>query len=183
MRLSFEVLLRLENSSRYCFLYVAVIAYRAYVDSRLSYGVIFWGNSVDIDRLLRVQKRCIRAIFGMKQTESCRQLFVRERIMTVISLYVYHSVLFMNENKAYFSDCVKTHKYDTRKKEDLVNERYKYTYLQRNVKYNIIKIYNLLPEDKRNIPSRNLKKWLKSILTQKPYYTLSEFFEDGDRFL
>lgn len=181
-----------SNLSKYCYALrtltesvstdVAVTAYRAYIHSRLSYGIIFWGNSVDIERVLILQKRCIRGIYKMAQTESCREIFVRNGIMTVISLYIYHAVIFVSENKEFFLDCVRTHGYDTRGKHNLVNEKYKYTYLQRNVKYSIIKIFNSLPENKRNITSSLLKKWLKHCLIQRPYYCLSEFFSDEYKF-
>ena len=58
----------------------AVVAYHAYIQSRLRYGVIFWGNSSDIHRVMVMQKRCLRGIFKMKQQESCKPIFIEKNI-------------------------------------------------------------------------------------------------------
>lgn len=45
----------------------ALNAYYGYVQSALSYGLIFWGHSTDFIKAFKMQKRCIRAISGLKQ--------------------------------------------------------------------------------------------------------------------
>ncbi|CAH2268158.1 jg8165 [Pararge aegeria aegeria] len=40
----------------------ALMAYHAFVVSSLRYGLVIWGNSVDIQRLFIEQKKCIRTI-------------------------------------------------------------------------------------------------------------------------
>ena len=40
----------------------ALSAYFAYIHTRISYGIIFWGNASDVNRILVLQKRCLRTI-------------------------------------------------------------------------------------------------------------------------
>lgn len=47
----------------------ALSAYYACAQSRLQYGLLFWGGSVEMDRLLLFQKRCIRNTFGLRRTD------------------------------------------------------------------------------------------------------------------
>lgn len=42
----------------------ATLAYHGYASSMLRYGLILWGNSVDVTKVFRAQKSCIRAICG-----------------------------------------------------------------------------------------------------------------------
>jgi len=66
----------------------ALISYFAYLESRFRYGIIFWGTSVDINRVFIMQKKCIRNIFGMKTRDSCRPVFVQKEILTMFGLYI-----------------------------------------------------------------------------------------------
>jgi len=49
--------------------------YFAYVHSVISYGIIFWGNSLLSANIFKIQKRIIRIIMKTGRRESCRQLF------------------------------------------------------------------------------------------------------------
>ena len=63
--------------------------YFAHVHSLISYGVIGWGSSTELSRVLILQKRAVRAILGLNSRTSCRQLFSQLGIMTVVSLYIF----------------------------------------------------------------------------------------------
>lgn len=74
----------------------ALTAYHAYIHSKIKYGIIFWGNSVEIQRILVLQKRCLRNIFNMKQSESCKRVFIDNKILTIISLYIYMNQFYLS---------------------------------------------------------------------------------------
>lgn len=76
--------------------------YHAFVYSVFKYGIIFWGNASESERVFKVQKRIVRNIFGLKRRESCRQVFKKEGIMTMYSTYIREAVLFVNKNRQYF---------------------------------------------------------------------------------
>ena len=143
------------NMARYCYALkiisqninceIALIAYHAYIQSRIRYGIIFWGNSTDVNKVFILQKRCIRNILNMKSTDSCRQVFVTKGILTITSQYILEAVIFVSENKYLFDDCDKTHPHNTRNKHDLVTPNIpNFTYIQKNVQFSLIKIYNKL---------------------------------------
>lgn len=78
------------------------VAYYAYVYSRLCYGVVVWGNSVDANRVFIMQKRTIRSIFGMRVRESCRPIFKRFKILTFTSIYILECTKFVRQNLQFF---------------------------------------------------------------------------------
>lgn len=158
----------------------AINAYHAYVHSKIRYGVIFWGNSTEVNRVAILQKRCLRSIFNMKPTESCRMIFREWGILTVACTYIYESVLFIKQNPELFSGHHRNHKYSTRKKENLLESKTNYTFLQKNVHFSIIKIYNRISEEVRRLDIKTLKVKLKNLLIDRAYYTMEEFHADRD---
>ncbi|KAL3613152.1 hypothetical protein CASFOL_042999 [Castilleja foliolosa] len=75
-----------------------LMAYFGYVQSVLSYGLIFWGNSVDAIDAFKIQKRCVRALCGMSQQSSCKPLFQRYGILPLPCLYIKEVVLFVKKH-------------------------------------------------------------------------------------
>lgn len=176
------------NMSQYCYalrvvahfvnVEAALSAYHAYVQSRVRYGIIFWANSTNAVKILKIQKRCLRLIFDMKPTDSCRMLFRDKGILTLASLYIYESSIFVKENIHHLFKSLE-HSYDTRNKTLLSTNKKNYSYIQRNVEYSVIKIYNKLPDNIRNLHTEAMKRKLKQILVKKAYYTMDEYFSDA----
>ena len=108
----------------------------------------------------------------MKQTESCKSVFIQKRILTVISLYIYELVMFVYHNSELFKNCERVHAHDTRHKSNLLPERCKYSYIQRNVHFNIIQIVNSFPTKLRQVPRNDLRLVLKTYLIGKAFYSL-----------
>jgi hypothetical protein len=63
--------------------------YYAYFQSLLSYGLIFWGNSINAKLIFRLQKRAIRAMMQIPKTASCKQHFKSLHILTTFTISVY----------------------------------------------------------------------------------------------
>lgn len=152
----------------------AVEAYHAFIQSRIRYGIIFWAGFLESNRLFILQKKCIRNLFCLKYTESCKQYFIKHSILTIPALYILESVLFISKNKDLFGD-ISNHKYNTRHKDNISCETFRYSYLQKNVTFSIINIYNKLPKNVRNLPLNKLKHKLKVFLVNGAYYTVDEF--------
>lgn len=179
------------NMAKYCYALkvisqninseTAFVAYHAYIQSRIRYGIIFWGNSSNIDRVFILQKRCLRNILNMKQTDSCRPIFIERGILTITSQYILEAVIFVSENRTLFNDCDRTHPYDTRNKHELIVPNIpNYSYIQKNVHSCLIKIFNKLPNEIKTLPVKKLKLQLKNILINKAYYVIEEYLNDGD---
>ena len=159
----------------------ALIAYHAHVHSRIGYGILLWGNGSEVDRILILQKRCLRNIYNLKQQDSCRRLFGQLGILTVVSTYIYEASVFIKKHNDLFSGHMKTHSYSTRNKSDLVYNRTNLSYIQKNTHCSIIRVFNWLPSCLRQLPLKRFKIKLKNFLAKRTYYTMEEYFSDTFR--
>jgi hypothetical protein len=74
---------------------ILLMSYFAYFHSIMSYGIIFWGNSIYANRIFKLQKRVIRIITGVGNRDSCRELFKNLKILTLVSQYIYSLVILL----------------------------------------------------------------------------------------
>lgn len=149
-------------------------AYYAYVASTLRYGLIFWGNSTDKERVFIAQKRCIRAICRLKRRDSCKPYFNKLSILTLPSLYILEISLFVKNNLNLFN----TYR----------SERYKYkvsafsratTLFDKSVYGMATRIFNNIPKEIRETDDVDLfKHKLNKLLVAKTYYSIDDFFND-----
>lgn len=149
-------------------------AYHAYVGSTLSYGVLYWGYSTDKEIAFKAQKKCIRSICGLRQTDSCKQHFISLKILTLPSLFIYLASILVKSNITSYDTLT-----SSRLKNTLRNKT-SHTRAYRNSVFCMsIKIYNKLPIDIKNINSIIVfKRKLKDMLIKKAYYSIAEFLEE-----
>ncbi|CAK1580698.1 unnamed protein product, partial [Parnassius mnemosyne] len=81
----------------------ALSAYHGYVSSVLSYGLLLWGNSVDVGKAFRVQKKCVRAICGAWSLDSCKPLFHKFHILPLVCMYIRELCVFVKQHPQYFT--------------------------------------------------------------------------------
>ena len=154
--------------------------YFAYFHSVLEYGIIFWGASVESKRIFLQQKRLLRIMTGLSSRATCRTLFVELKILTS-SQYILSLMKFLSLNLDLFTFNYSVHNINTRLKPKLHKPSINLKIYQRSPYYNCINVYNKLPEDLANL-LQNKKQFifqLKKYLTNKPYYTLQEFFDQS----
>lgn len=176
-----------QNMAQYCYalgvvarfvnVEAAFIAYHAYIQSRVRYGIIFWANASDAYRILNLQKKCLRCILDKRPRDSCRNIFREKKILTLFCLYIYEAVIFVKENILLFKTL--EHEHNTRYKKNLSTNKINFSYIQKNVEFSITKIYNKLPSELKNLHINKLKRELKQILIKKAYYTIEEYFLDN----
>ena len=114
----------------------------------ISYGVEIWGAAADvhIGRILLLQKRAVRMMFGLGYTESCREVFIREKLLTVHSLYIFKLLTFFIKNKNGFSSCKDIHNHDTRNKDNFYVQRTHLKLTENSPFINGQKLLNRLPD-------------------------------------
>lgn len=155
----------------------ALTSYHGYVSSVLSYGLILWGNSVDIDRAFKVQKKCMRAVCNAKFDDSCRPLFKLLNVLPLPSMYIRDVGLFVHTNPQYFKTRGEvSHRY-TRAR--FASQLYKplcrkYLY-ERNVFNMCIVIYNSLPADIKLLRGNVFKSKLTKWLLEKCFYSVNDY--------
>jgi hypothetical protein len=74
------------------------LVYFAYFHSVLSYGLFFWGNSTDSNKIFYIQKKIIRIMTGVKSSLAFRKLFQKFNILPLASEFILCLLLFVVEN-------------------------------------------------------------------------------------
>lgn len=155
----------------------ALTAYYGYVFSVLNYGLLIWGNSVDINRAFIIQKKCLRAIYGLEPHESCKPLFKKYNILTLPSMYIYEIGKFVKTNPHLFKTTSDI--YNTKSARHANRLGYpktpKSAYYTKNCYAMCIKVYNALPKDIKEMCFHKFKKELKKWLATKPFYSVNDF--------
>ncbi len=57
--------------------------YYALAYSHLSYNIVNWGSTFELNRIFIAQKRILRLIFGMSPLDSCKSVFKKHNLLTV----------------------------------------------------------------------------------------------------
>jgi len=154
------------------------MVYHSLFHSVMCYGIMFWGNSPHTHIIFKVQKRVLRIIVGAGYRDSCRELFKELKILTLSSQYILSLLLFVIQNRGYFTSNISFHNINTRQKNDLHLPQVSLTMYQKGVLYSGIKIFNALPMTIKSISSnpKQFKVTLKNYLLSHSYYSLHEFF-------
>lgn len=151
--------------------------YFAYVQSRLSYGIIFWGSSAFLQRLFVMQKRILRCMLFISSRTSCRGYFADAEILTLPGLYVYRLLVFYRENQQLFpTNRDVSMSVSTRYSQRLSVPQHRLTLYERSAYYGAITAYNALPEHIRNSSNTGaFCRSVKSYLTRESFYSFEEF--------
>lgn len=158
-----------------------IIAYHAYVASTLRYGIIFWGNCTKKDTIFKAQKRIIRSMCGLKTTDSCKPYFKKNEILTLTSLYIYEVALFVKTNPNLFIKAADVHhssRIRSIHRNRICIQSSKTALMNKSVFCMSPLIYNKIPNSIRDLDLKLFKRKLFKLLTDKCYYTITEFFGD-----
>ena len=152
--------------------------YYAEVDSRLRYGICFWGGSTLSCNVFIAQKRVIRCMAGLSITETCKNVFKEYGILTLPCLLIYELCRYVYINKDKFESNKDVHGINTRQKNN-----FHIPFRSLNITLNSpnslgLRVYNHLPQDIKNCNSMILfKKRLKLYLLNETFYKLDEYFQ------
>jgi hypothetical protein len=120
------------------------LIYFYHFHSVLSYGIIFWGNSVHSKYIYRIQKRTIKVITNSGIRDSCWELFKKLQILTLYSQYIYSLTMFVVKNRDLFKLNSGIHNVGTRHNNDFRLPSAQSKLFQKGVFYSGIKTYNHL---------------------------------------
>lgn len=151
--------------------------YHANFESRIRYGIIFYGQSTDIGRVFVCQKRVLRIILQMKVNETCRGKFKTNNLMTVHAIYIQECILYFFKNKLTFQQHMPQNNYVTRNLEYSF-PRHRLTLYEHGPYYNAIKCYNKLPRDIKLITQlKPFKTAVYKFLVHLEPYSLKEYLD------
>lgn len=155
-------------------------AYHGLVAAILRYGLIFWGNSTLSNLVFKAQKRCIRSMFRLQTTDSCKPKFIEHKILTLSSLYILEVALFVKLNPNYFPRLCDRVQRNRRDQYKLCLHKAKKTLMRNSIFCMGPVIYNRIPKELRELNVNVFKSRLKSILADKCYYTINEYLSDSE---
>jgi hypothetical protein len=172
----------LRRLAMYCNRTVLKNAYYALVHSRLRYGIVLWGASTigNTERVLRMQKRALRCVAGLKNRDSCREYFRNLRVLTFPAIYVLETIRFAL-SKITSNDFIGAQNrcYITRSNGNctLPLPRVRLEISEKKPSYAGIKLFNSLPAHLRmEVEDRkSFFKSLKQYLLNKCPYKINEF--------
>ena len=152
------------------------IFYHAVIESKLRYGICFWGSSPSMNDVLICQKRIIRSIAGLKRLDSCKQSFKDLEILTAFGLYIFELCVYTYNNKEKFLCNYNFHNFNTRNKSN-IHLGFTSLSLKKTSPNFIGPVYfNKLPNHIKNCRSINtFKKELEPYLVQLVVYSLKDF--------
>jgi hypothetical protein len=156
-----------------------LMTYYAYAHSIMSYGIVFWGNSIHSDQIFKIKKRIVRIIMKVGNRDSCRPLFKSLNILPFYSQHIFSISIFVVKNLDKFVTNSDIHGVHTRQGSDLRYPTCELTKVQKGLSFTGIGIFNNLPLSIKNL-SEDINKFkcsLKKILQVGSFYPLDEYYE------
>jgi hypothetical protein len=171
---SLYALKRIKNTSDAA---TTKIAYHALFESHIRYSLIVWGgtSAQNLNRILVLQKRAIRTMSEpqLGYRDSCRDEFPKQKILTLISLYIKEVIVFVvEENQQRGQD---THQHNTRHASNFTLAPHHTSRFEKKPSYIGRKLFNVLPDDMKVLKGNELKRTLTRWLLDRPFYSLDEF--------
>lgn len=124
------------------------VVYHSYFESVVKYGIIFWGNSSKMVKVLTLQKAIVRSMCNANPKESCRPLLKNLNILSIPCLYIYELIIFVHRHPELFAENNFKHEYSTRNKENFMLPTHRLKLFSQTPEYMGMKIYNILKNKK-----------------------------------
>jgi exonuclease III len=158
----------------------AILAYHGYVSSALKYGISVWGNCTDVNKVFIIQKKCVRAVCGAGPRDSCRPLFKRLGLLTLVGLYVLELACLVRKFPCYFERPKNNTKLRARDMSKLLMPPCRTSLFRKNCYVMSIQVYNKIPHEIRLLTDKMFEAKLKKWLRDKCFYTLGEFVNNKE---
>ena len=156
--------------------------YHSNIMSRFRYGIILWGRCAFADEVFIEQKKMIRILFNRPINSHCKEIFIKHRLLTIPSLYIFETINFaVIHNFINPSNLLPKHGYNS-SHHRIDNFKIRLSTSENNVKYSAIQLFNALPLELR-ISFKNehiniFRKGVKKYCLDKAFYCIKEFIPD-----
>jgi hypothetical protein len=157
----------------------AVVAYHSLFHSHLRYGIAAWGSasSGNLNRILVIQKKTVRTILRLHHLEHCKPYFSKLEILTIISQYIFDTIIFAKKSQLITRSKIHTH--NTRNRNNFNIPYHNLNKTSNTPTHKGSFFFNLLPQQlKDTTPINSFTKKLKKYLISRPYYNITEFIND-----
>ena len=153
------------------------MAYFAFFQSTLEYGLLLWGGTSYINEVLLLQKKVIRIIGGVSFNEHCKPIFCKLKIMTVVNLHIYKVLVYVKQNINDMSRRQDIHQYYTRSAKCVDVPYTRLSKIKQSYATQGIKFWNKLPTHIQNLNVNQFKSRIHNWLVQVPFYSTKEYHE------
>ena len=154
------------------------VAYYGMFQAHLTYGLLSWGHSAVSDRVFGIQRRVIRFMDGRGYQEDCRSSFVRLRLLTLPSLYIYECLKYLTSHMDEYHHHCAIHGYNTRKNNNIRHNSLRLKRSRNGGNYFGIKFYNCIGSRIRELPRQKFLGYLKAYLVEGAFFSIAEFMEN-----
>lgn len=154
---------------------ILIYIYYAHIHSHLSYGTAIWANVGYAEKLFILQKRAVRLICGIPQGTHCGPYFVNLKILTLPSLYVLSTLMFIKSSLSSLVINSDVHLHNTRQAQNLRVQHCNYTTTQMSFLNQGKMFFNCLPEHVKTLPISRFRNVLKKFLLKACLYNINDF--------
>lgn len=160
-----------------CNIHTIKTVYFAYVQSILSYGIVVWGSSKELNSIFIIQKKIIRTILNLNRQTHCKPYFKQLNILTVPCLYILESVCYIHRNIHHFTINNEIHQYSTRNRENIHVDSLRTSKKHSTVLHKGILMYNLITSRlySNKLNHSTFKNKVKQFLLYNSFYSTDEF--------
>lgn len=165
------------NKTKHCLpIHSMKMLYNSLITPYLNYCINVWGSTEkgNLYRLFLLQKRAVRYIFNAGYLDHTKSMFEKLQILEVHKMVQYKACIFMFNFfhnklplpfKNYFPNLLDMHNYNTRQNNQLRIQKFRTEIFRKSIIIYGPTQWNLLPENIRNITSKNhFKRQLKEFL-------------------
>ena len=139
------------------------------------YGILIWGNSRELERILVQQKEALRAMVRAGYRESCKPIFKEHGILTMPAVFILAAATYVHNNILQYTSHAEIHHHNTRNRSDLIVPRHRIDRSRSTLNYAALKIYNKLPDSIRSLTTKQFKQKVKSLLLENTIYKIHDF--------
>ena len=143
--------------------------------SLLAYGVIFWGDSINADKIFVLQKRVLRTMLKLYYLEHCKEYFKIHKILPLPCVYILDCVTFVKKNYTdLFEEEKVMYEYNTRyKNKNLILPKTRLKLVDNGPFCKCVQIYNKLPNEHKIIENVvSFRNVVKALLLRHCFYSV-----------
>uniref|UniRef100_A0A1B6H9V6 Reverse transcriptase domain-containing protein n=1 Tax=Homalodisca liturata TaxID=320908 RepID=A0A1B6H9V6_9HEMI len=167
----------LSKMSFYCNLETLKSIYFAHVHSHLLFGIALYGSTkkLNMDNILKQQKRAIRIMLKLKRDDSAREHFKKLKIFTVFGQYIFETILIAKKQELEAKSIPLFHSYNFRRRNEIV-QPHRLKFFEKKPSYAGNIFLKCVPENiKKENDWSKFKKMLKEYIINLAVYSLDEF--------
>ena len=154
-----------------------LMAYHSIFMSKCTYGLLVWGHSSHMARVFGMQRRVVRVLANLGYRDAVRDKFVDLKLLTLPSIYILHSLLFIADNLCQYTTNSGVHNHLTRAACDIRTPFLRLEHSRNAENYYGPIFYNKLPNHIKGLGKNLFKRELKNVLLNNAFYSIKEFLD------